>query len=208
MTYVDEDQDQDSKPEAPDRYYGKYRGTVFNNIDPQQRGRIMALVPDVLGLTPSNWALPCVPIAGKQQGTFMVPQLLAKVWIEFEQGDPDYPIWVGGFWAAAPLPGLPPPDVPFAALVGTPPFIPPGQNIVIQTTLLHSVIISDAAPLPMLAPVPAPAPPGTGGIILRSPSGAMIVVNDAGIFINNGKGASVELIGPSVLINKLALVVT
>ena len=55
--------------------------------------------------------------------------------------------------------------------------------------------ISDAAPLPMLAPVPAPAPPGTGGIVLRSPTGAMIVVNDAGIFINNGKGASIEMVG-------------
>lgn len=201
MTYADEDQDQDqdSMPEAPDRYYGKYRGTVFNNIDPEQRGRIMALVPDVLGLTPSNWALPCVPIAGKQEGTFMVPQLLAKVWIEFEQGDPDYPIWVGGFWGSFP-------EVPLAA--STPPAILPGQNIVLQTTLQHSLIISDATPVPMSVPVPAPAPPGTGGIILRSPTGAMIVVNDVGIFINNGKGASVELIGLSVMINKIALVVT
>ena len=186
-------------PEAPDRYYGKYRGTVFNNIDPEQRGRIMALVPDVLGITPSNWALPCVAIAGKQQGTFMVPQLGAGVWIEFEQGDPDYPIWVGGFWGSLP-------EVPVAAL--TPPAIPPGQNLVFQTTLQHSLILSDAAPVPVTAPVPPPAPPGTGGIVLRSPSGALIVVNDAGIFINNGKGASVELIGPSVMINKLALVVT
>jgi hypothetical protein len=199
MTYVDEDQD--SMQEAPIRYYGKYRGTVLNNIDLlENRGRIIAMVPDVLGLTPSNWALPCVPIAGKQQGTFMVPQIGAKVWIEFEQGDPDYPIWVGGFWAATL-----PPEVPLAALT---PAIPPGQNIVLQTTSQHSVILSDAAPIPMLAPIPAPAPPGTGGIILRSPSGAMIVVNDAGIFINNGKGASVELIGFNVLINKLALVVS
>jgi hypothetical protein len=197
MTNVDEDQD--SMQEAPIRYYGKYRGTVLINIDLEQRGRIMALVPDVLGLTPSNWALPCVPIAGKQQGTFMVPQVGAKVWIEFEQGDPDYPIWVGGFWGSLA-------EVPPAA--STPPAIPPGQNIVFQTTLQHSLILSDAAPVPVAAPVPPPAPPGTGGIVLRSPSGAMIVVNDAGIFINNGKGASVELIGPSVMINKLALVVT
>jgi hypothetical protein len=57
-------------------------------------------------------------------------------------------------------------------------------------------------------PVPAPAPPGTGGVVLRSPSGAMIVVNDTGIYINNGKGASIEMMGPSVMINKVALVVT
>jgi hypothetical protein len=181
------------------KHYGKYRGTVINNIDPEQRGRIMAFVPDVLGIIPSSWAMPCVPIAGKLEGTFMVPQIGAGVWIEFEQGDPDYPIWVGGFWGSAP-------EVPAAALV--PPAVPPGQNIVIQTTLQHSLIISDAIPVPVPAPIPAPAPPGTGGIILRSPSGAMVVVNDTGIYIHNGKGASIELIGPTVMINKIALVVT
>ena len=185
--------------EGMKRYYGKYRGTVINNIDPEQRGRIMAMVPDVLGITPSSWAMPCVPIAGKQEGMFVVPQVGAGVWIEFEQGDPDYPIWVGGFWGIAV-------EVPAAALAPLP--IPPGQNIVIQTTLQHSLIISDAAPIPVPAPIPAPAPPGTGGIVLRSPSGAMIVVNDTGIYIHNGKGASIEMIGPSVMINKVALVVT
>ena len=181
------------------KYYGKYRGTVLYNIDPEQRGRIMAFVPDVLGIIPSSWAMPCVPIAGKLEGTFMVPQIGAGVWIEFEQGEPDYPIWVGGFWGAAV-------EVPVAALI--PPAILPGQNIVIQTTLQHSLIISDAIPIPIPAPIPAPAPPGTGGIILRSPSGAMIVVNDTGIYIHNGKGASIEMMGPSVMINKVALVVT
>ncbi len=192
------------------RYYGKYRGTVFNNIDPEQRGRIQAIVPDVQGLVPTNWALPCVPLAGIQEGVFMVPQLKAAVWIEFEQGDPDYPIWVGGFWGqASPVPGvpvLPHPEIPLAAVL--PPPIPPGQNIVIQTTLQHSLIISDALPIPIPTGIPAPATPGTGGIILRSPSGAMIVVNDTGIYIHNGKGASIEMMGPSVMINKVALVVT
>ena len=55
--------------------------------------------------------------------------------------------------------------------------------------------------------MPPPAPPGTGGIVLRSPTGAMIVVNDTGIYINNGKGASIDMMGPSVMINKGALVV-
>ena len=88
-----------------------------------------------------------------------------------------------------------------------PPPPPPGQTIVIQTTLQHLLLISDAVPIPMEAPIPAPAPPGTGGIVLRSPTGAMIVVNDTGIFINNGKGASIGFLGPSVMINKVALVV-
>ncbi|MGZ9156850.1 MAG: phage baseplate assembly protein V, partial [Candidatus Binatia bacterium] len=104
-----------------------------------------------------------------------------------------------GFWGSAA-------ELPPAALA--PPPIPPGHTIVIQSTLHNSIMISDAVPIPMQAPVPAPAPPGTGGIVLRSPSGAMIVVNDTGIYINNGKGASIDLMGPSVMINKVALVVT
>jgi hypothetical protein len=180
------------------KFYGKYRGTVINTIDPLQLGRIQAMVPDVSGFIPTSWCMPCVPIAGKQMGTFMVPQIGAGVWIEFEQGDPDYPIWVGGFWGIVA-------EVPPAALV--PPPVPPGQSIVLQTTLQHSVVISDAVPIPVMASIPAPAPPGTGGVILRSPTGAMIVVNDTGIYINNGKGASIELVGPSVMINKVALVV-
>ncbi len=169
------------------RYYGKYRGTVINNIDPEQRGRIMAMVPDVLGLTPSSWAMPCVPMAGKQQGVFMVPQIGAGVWIEFEQGDPDYPIWVGGFWGVAA-------EVPALALA--PPPIPPGQNIVMQTTAQNTLVISDSAPTPI-----------SGGIVLKSTGGATIVVNDSGIYIQNGKGASLVMAGPTVTINNGALVV-
>lgn len=171
-----------------DKYYGKYRGTVVNNIDLEQRGRIQALVPDVLGIVPSNWALPCVPLAGKQEGTFMVPQIGAGVWIEFEQGDPDYPIWVGGFWGAGA-------EVPALALL--PPPIPPGQNIVFQTTLQNSLILSDASPSPL-----------SGGIILKSPTGAMLVVNDSGIYLQNGKGANLFMTGPTVTINNGALVIT
>lgn len=167
------------------RYYGKYRGTVIGNLDPEQRGRITAMVPDVLGLTPSSWALPCVPLAGKQEGTYMVPQIGAAVWIEFEQGDPDHPIWVGGFWGSSS-------EVPPLAL-GPPP-VPPGQNIVLETTGQNVLVISDATPTP-----------STGGILLKSLSGAMILVNDTGVYISNGKGASIQLVGPSVDINNGAL---
>lgn len=169
------------------KFYGKYRGTVINNLDPEQRGRIQAMVPDVLGLTPSSWALPCVPLAGKMEGTFMVPQLGAAVWIEFEQGDSDYPIWTGGFWGSAA-------EVPPLALA--PPPIPPGQNIVIQSSGQSMLVISDAPPTP-----------ASGGIILKSTTGAMIVVNDSGIYISNGKGAAITMVGPTVTINNGALTI-
>ncbi|MDB5028458.1 MAG: type secretion system Vgr family protein [Candidatus Eremiobacteraeota bacterium] len=165
------------------RYYGIYRGTVVNNIDPMQIGRIMVLVPDVGGITPSTWATPCVPIAGKQMGTFMVPQVGAGVWLQFEGGDPDYPVWTGGWWGLAA-------EVPALALAG----VPGDPNIVVQTTLQNALVLSD---------LPGP----TGGIMLKSTTGATIIVNDTGIYIQNGKGASIVMVGPSVTINNGALVV-
>ena len=166
-----------------EKFYGKYRGTVVQNIDPLQIGRIQVMVPDVSSLIPSTWAMPCVPIAGKQMGTYMVPQIGAGVWVEFEQGDSDFPIWVGGFWGSAA-------EVPVLGLAG----VPASPNIVLQTAAQNAIVISD---------LPGP----TGGIMLKSASGATIIVNEIGITIQNGQGASIVMTGPSVTINNGALVV-
>ena len=165
------------------QFHGKFRGTVLNNIDPMQIGRIMVTVPDVLGVTPTSWAMPCVPIAGKQMGTYVIPQIGAGVWIEFEQGNPDYPIWVGGYWGIAA-------EVPVLALAG----VPASPSIVLQTALQNTIVISD---------LPGP----TGGIMLKSTTGATLIVNDTGIYIQNGKGASLVMVGPSVTVNAGALTV-
>ena len=77
------------------KFFGKYRGTVINNVDPLNMGRIMVQVPDVSGLTPSTFAMPCFPFTGKQSGFWALPQIGSGVWVEFEQGDPNYPIWSG-----------------------------------------------------------------------------------------------------------------
>ena len=63
------------------KFYGKYRGMVLNNIDPMRIGRIMVQVPDVSGVLPSTWAMPCVPVAGIQQGFFTVPSIGSGVWV-------------------------------------------------------------------------------------------------------------------------------
>jgi Type VI secretion system/phage-baseplate injector OB domain len=169
------------------RFYGKYRGLVIENIDPLQIGRVLLQCPDVLGETPSSWAMPCVPVAGIQSGCFVVPPIGSQVWVEFEQGDPDYPIWTGGFWGTVG-------DVPVFATA--PPPIPPGQNIVLQTPGQNMILISDSAPTP-----------ATGGIVLKGASGAMIVVNETGIYLSNGQGATITLIGPTVAVNISALTV-
>jgi uncharacterized protein involved in type VI secretion and phage assembly len=143
----------------------------------------MAMVPDVNALTPATWAMPCAPVAGLQAGLFSVPPIGSGVWVEFEQGDPDYPIWVGAYWGSAA-------EVP--ALAKT---VPPAINgLTIQTTLQNGLVISD---------LPGP----TGGIMLKSASGASLIVNDTGIYLQNGKGASIVLVGPSVTVNQGALVV-
>jgi hypothetical protein len=83
------------------RYYGKYRGIVRDTADPEGLGRLRALVPSVLGpdvLT--GWAVPCVPYGGASDtGTQLVPEVGAGVWVEFEEGDLEFPIWAGTFWS-------------------------------------------------------------------------------------------------------------
>jgi uncharacterized protein involved in type VI secretion and phage assembly len=88
---------------ARSRFFGKYRGTVVDNADPDQRGRLKVSVPAVLE-TLQLWAMPCVPYAGDQVGFFAMPPVGAGIWVEFEAGDPSYPIWVGCFWADNQMP--------------------------------------------------------------------------------------------------------
>ena len=165
------------------RYFGKYRGSVVNNLDPMQLGRIQAMVPDVSNVLPTTWALPCLPVTGMQTGVFTVPIVGAGVWIEFEQGDPDYPIWVGGFFGSAA-------EVPPMAKIA-PPGVP---AITFQTPLGNGITISD---------VPGP----TGGILIKASSGASIAINDVGITISNGLGASITLQGNTVDVNGSALTI-
>lgn len=177
-----------SETSSDRKFWGKYRGIVMPIPDPEFRGRITCMVPDVLGPLPSSWCEVCTPLAGPvgpPMGVYMVPPPGTGVWIEFEQGDPSKPIFVG----CRTHPG----GVPPLALAG----IPVDANISIQSLLQHSIMISDMPPTPL-----------TGGIILKSLTGAMIVVNDSGIYISNGKGAMITMIGPVIDFNVGALTIT
>jgi uncharacterized protein involved in type VI secretion and phage assembly len=167
---------------ASKSFYGKYRGSVFNNVDPDQRGRLQLYVPDVLGDLPSTWAEACVPLAGPTgtpMGMYLVPPIGTAVWVEFEAGDPDHPVWVGCIWGGEDSSSL-----PSQAKQG----LPGAPSIVMQTLGQNSLVISD---------VPGPS----GGITLKAASGAMIAINELGITISNAQGATVELSGLKVSIN-------
>ena len=117
-------------------------------------------------------------LIGRRQADYF-----ARLMQMFERGDLDYPIWVGGYWGSAA-------EVPVLAHA-----VPPGvSGITLQTTLKNGLVISD---------VPGP----TGGILIQTTTGAMISVSDVGIIISNGKGAVINMTGPTVYVNLGALTV-
>lgn len=170
-------------------FWGKYRGTVLNNVDPEFRGRLLCMVPDVYGVVPSSWAEPCAPLAGPTgppMGAYLVPPIGAGVWVEFEHGDPDFPIWVGcRFGSTA--------DVPAMAKAG----LPVSPSIVLQTAGQNMVVISD---------LPGPA----GGITIQS-AASIVSINQTGISLTAPKveitAAAINLVGITD-VNQGALKVT
>ena len=165
------------------RRYGKYRGIVASNIDPLEQGRLLVQVPDVLAEDPCFWAMPALPGVGPEVGMFALPPINAQVWVEFEQGDPEYAVWCGCFpGSSADLPGL---------AVAIP---APASPIVLQTTGQHTLSVSDL-------------PGASGGILIKSTSGAFVSVSETGIVLSNGQGAMITLTGPAVTFNQGALVV-
>jgi hypothetical protein len=70
---------------------GTFRGVVAKNNDPNKQGRIQILLPHQT--EPTEWAWPMVP-AG--QGVH-VPDVGQGVWVKFEKGDPEFPLWFGEF---------------------------------------------------------------------------------------------------------------
>ena len=161
------------------QYFGKYRGKVENNLDPMQLGRIQVSVAAVLGDGTLSWAMPCAPYAGPQVGFFAMPPMGANVWVEFEAGDPNKPIWTGCFWGVGEFPVVPP--------------VPPGMGSVFLKTKTCTVTVNDL--------------PAVGGITLEMTGGVKISMTALGtIEINNGKQAAIAMgPGPKITVNNGAL---
>ena len=109
-------------------YFGKYRGIVTDVADPENRCRIRARVDSLLDGQDTGWAMPASPFAGDGHGFVMLPKVGSGVWIEFEAGSLDNPIWSGGWWANGQRPD------------------PQGDQVrVIVSENGHQVVLDDAA---------------------------------------------------------------
>lgn len=161
-----------------DKFYGKYRGTVTDIQDPLMTGRVRAKVPDVMGDLESGWAMPCAPFGGSGLGFFALPTVGAGVWIEFEHGDPDYPVWTGCWFGSVA-------EMPSELLA------PPYKKVLLKTEGGHSIVLDDT--------------PGIGGITLQTSGGQKIVLSATGIEITSGQGGTIKITGPQVSVNDGAL---
>lgn len=143
-------------PVVRKRFFGKYRGSVIANVDPMAQGRLLVSVPDVLGLFESTWALPCVPFTGPAMGAYFIPAVASPVWVEFEQGDPDNPIWVGGYW-----------DVPHETS-------PTAQAS--MATAPELAVIDIATPSSGITICDVPLAPYAGQVSIRTSAGAVLIM--------------------------------
>ncbi len=145
---------------------GPYKGTVINNIDPLNMGRLLVSVPDVLGDDPCLWAEPATPLAGPLSGIYTTVQPLSGVWVEFVNGDPEYPVWTGSYRGSA---EDQPPEVALAA---------PGVPIIVLGTPHQNAVVLNDTPGP------------TGGVLIQHQlaSGQLtqVSINDSGIELSLG----------------------
>lgn len=157
-------------------YHGLYRGTVSNNVDPKQLGRLQVQVPGVQGQSELSWAMPCAGFGGKNGiGGFSLPPVGANVWVMFEGGAPNDPVWMGTFWSDQER--------------------PPASPAVEQTRCFKTdgieVKLTDV--------------PGAAMLEIKMASGAKLSLGVTGIEIDNGQGAKIALSGPQVSVNNGAL---
>lgn len=163
------------------RFYGKYRGVVVDDRDPARIGRLRARVPSLLGPdVVTGWATPCLPYGGAaDQGLLFVPPTGAGVWVEFEEGDLEFPVWVGTYWTS---PGadtqLPRPQTDDGN--GTGEVQDPPTRKIIKTAKGHTVQFEDAD--------------GSESVLVREGGqGHMLRMDRDGVTLTDSRGNTVRL---------------
>ena len=158
------------------QYFGKYRGKVENNLDPLSLGRVQVSCPAVLGAGRLSWAMPSAPYAGSGVGFFAVPPIGANVWVEFEGGDPDYPICGGCFWGTGEAPAQP-------ALAETKVWKTEGITLTISDLPGGGGFTLEASPPAVATPLTIKL--DSSGIELTN-GAAKVKLSPAGVSINDG----------------------
>lgn len=164
--------------------FGKYRGTVSDNADATNRGRIKVKVPAVFGPDVEVWAEACVPYAGDGVGFFAMPPAEAGVWVEFEGGDVSFPIWSGCFWADGEAPQGGVPDIKCFETDSTVLVLDDGSD---EVTIENS----SNASIAMNAEVVTTAKTGkhtvaASGVTSDSGGKGKVEVQSSGVIVNNG----------------------
>jgi hypothetical protein len=149
---------------------GLYAGRVTDVADPERLGRIKVSVPSVFGpdspgLAP--WARPCFP-----SGHYFVPDVGAHVWIAFENGDPDAPVWLGEWYPAGAVP--PGADV-----------TPPVRRVV-RTAAGHRILLDDSA--------------GGERVVLEDATGNRMELTTSGALLHAAGDLTIEAPGASIVI--------
>lgn len=80
------------------KFFGKFRAYVIDVDDPEERGRIRVMCPDVLGEYASDWCEMCASGVQQHTGDIIIPEVGESVWVEFEEGDPTYPVYLGSWY--------------------------------------------------------------------------------------------------------------
>jgi len=200
------------------KYFGKYRGFVVDNDDPEQRGRLRLNVPSVLGEAQTGWALPCLPFGGlADQGLFSVPEVGAQMWVEFEGGNINQPIWTGTFWQQSG-------DAPAEAAQSPPTtrvFKTPSGHVLQfddnegeeQFRLAHpagaetsvdpngTVIITDAQGNTLTLDA------DSGEIVLEDAGGNTLTMNSGGTTVQDSNGNKIEMTAAGVTVKGTKVVV-
>ena len=192
------------------RRYGKFRGFVSDNDDPEKRGRLKLTVPSTLDEQTTDWALPCAPFGGSDgTGLLLIPEVGAEVWVEFEQGDISRPIWVGAMWTKSPDEGGVDLGSPTARTLRT----PGGQILRMDDeedrtgiTLHHQsgaeITIADDGTLDVkdgqgeVITLDA----ANGKVLVEDANGNTVTLSSSGITLDDGQGGSVAISSGAITI--------
>jgi uncharacterized protein involved in type VI secretion and phage assembly len=197
------------------QHYGKYRGVVVDNADPEQLGRLKVRVPSVLRDATTSWASPCAPYGGlAEQGLFLIPDVGAEVWVEFEEGNLDLPIWVGTFWSKRG--GTPTTPAEARQMEGNDP-----KRRVLKTTSGHVIELCDVAGKESIRIVHKDGAlvnlDEAGSVVVANKNGSLVYLNaddgevtvvdehgntlkmaDSGVMISNKDGSLVDIAGGDI----------